>query len=562
MFRVNDDLSIYVTRGDIVALSISAQSDGDAYTFKTGDVVRFKVFEKKGCDCVMMQKDFTVASDSASVDISLTEKDTRIGGVISKPRDYWYEVELNPETNPQTIIGYDEDGAKVFRLFPEGKEVEELEPRDIPFLDGELDAESKNPVQNRAIAEKFAEVDYAVECHVTSEANPHNVTASQVGARPDTWMPSASDVGARPANWMPTADDVGAKPADWMPTLDEIGAVPVTRTVNGKPLDGDIVLTAADVGAQGMELPTPEEIGAVSEEAFSVAQTDISNLKSDVNELYDHARSDGNPHKVTASQVGARPDTWMPTAQEVGARPDTWMPTAAQVGARPADWMPSAADVGARPNTWVPSASEVGARANTWLPTIAEIGAAPAGYGLGGAPTKQLALDQLDNTFASGWYLLAAQGTTINGVYFNYACVFVHGMGNGTCVQEIRPFAQNAVLRRYAYNSAWNEWECENPPMNLGVEYRTTERWNGKPVYTTLVSVGNLPNKNTASVSHGFGVKTAIRSIGTIDDASTIPYSAWGSTVDVTVTPNSIVLTTNYDASASKAKVQMWYTKD
>ena len=39
--------------------------------------------------------------------------------------------------------------------------------------------------------------------------------------------------------------------------------------------------------------------------------------------------------KLSAEDVGARPDSWMPTATEVGARPDTWMPTAHQVGADP-----------------------------------------------------------------------------------------------------------------------------------------------------------------------------------------------------------------------------------
>lgn len=37
-----------------------------------------------------------------------------------------------------------------------------------------------------------------------------NLSAEDVGARPDTWMPTASDVGARPDSWMPTASDVGA----------------------------------------------------------------------------------------------------------------------------------------------------------------------------------------------------------------------------------------------------------------------------------------------------------------------------------------------------------------
>lgn len=47
----------------------------------------------------------------------------------------------------------------------------------------------------------------------------------------------------------------------------------------------------------------------------------------------DHRKDKVNPHGVTAEQVGARPNTWMPTASDVGARPNTWMPSAADVGA-------------------------------------------------------------------------------------------------------------------------------------------------------------------------------------------------------------------------------------
>jgi hypothetical protein len=78
-------------------------------------------------------------------------------------------------------------------------------------------------------------------------------------------------------------------------------------------------------------------------------------------EIDTHKNDSSNPHKVTASQVGARPDTWMPTADDVGARPDTWMPTADDIGARSKNWMPTAQDVGARPDTWTPSAQDVGA---------------------------------------------------------------------------------------------------------------------------------------------------------------------------------------------------------
>ena len=120
MFKINDDLSIHLTRGDAVSITLNAQDNGANYTFRPGDLVRFKVFEKKACHCVELQKDIRVESDTEAVVIALTGDETKIGNEISKPVDYWYEVELNPETQPQTIIGYDEDGAKVFRLYPEG----------------------------------------------------------------------------------------------------------------------------------------------------------------------------------------------------------------------------------------------------------------------------------------------------------------------------------------------------------------------------------------------------------------------------------------------------------
>ena len=39
--------------------------------------------------------------------------------------------------------------------------------------------------------------------------------------------------------------------------------------------------------------------------------------------------------------------------------------------------------------------------------------------------------------------------------------------------------------------------------MELGVEYRTTERYLGKPVYVKLINCGNLPNGTTKEIAHG-----------------------------------------------------------
>lgn len=46
-----------------------------------------------------------------------------------------------------------------------------------------------------------------------------------------------------------TAAQVGARPSTWTPTAGDVGAVPATRKINNKPLNADISLSAADVGA-------------------------------------------------------------------------------------------------------------------------------------------------------------------------------------------------------------------------------------------------------------------------------------------------------------------------
>ena len=304
MFRINDDLSIEITRGDVVEFTVTAQENGENHVFKTGDVVRFKVFEKKGCECVVLQKDFGVESDTEEVTIVLEEVDTKIGDLISKPKDYWYEVELNPDTLPCTIIGYDADGAKVFKLYPEGRDLgaDPITPEDIPFVDKELDMTSTRPVENQAIVKKFATVEEsvsknatniqahtaeinnikdtnatqansindnatAIQNHANNKENPHSVTATQVGAVPTSRTVNGKSLAG---NITLSASDVGARPNTWMPTAENVGAVPTIRTVNGKALSEDIVLSSSDVGARpNTWTPTPADIG---EHDYVVAQ--------------------------------------------------------------------------------------------------------------------------------------------------------------------------------------------------------------------------------------------------------------------------------------------------
>lgn len=119
MFVVNDDLTIHCTRGDAGSFSVGATLDDAPFMFRIGDVVRLTVCAKKDYSSIMLQKDVKVTEETELVEIHLDSEDTKFGDVINKATEYWYTIELNPEGYCQTIIGHNEDGARVFMLYPE-----------------------------------------------------------------------------------------------------------------------------------------------------------------------------------------------------------------------------------------------------------------------------------------------------------------------------------------------------------------------------------------------------------------------------------------------------------
>lgn len=124
MFTINADLSIHITRGDIGVIQVSVDNiENNPYVFKPGDVVRLRVYPKRQHENVVLAKDVVAESDTEVVDINLERVDTKIGPIINKPTTYWYEIELNPDTTPRTLVGYDEVGPKLFILYPEGGDV-------------------------------------------------------------------------------------------------------------------------------------------------------------------------------------------------------------------------------------------------------------------------------------------------------------------------------------------------------------------------------------------------------------------------------------------------------
>lgn len=115
------DKEIHINRGDRLLMEFSIDNENEKYTFKDGDKIKFSIYEKKGMDKPpVLQKEFIPTVGSMSVDIDISGSEMKFGEMTNKPIEYWYEIELNDE---ETIIGYDEDGAKKLILYPEGADL-------------------------------------------------------------------------------------------------------------------------------------------------------------------------------------------------------------------------------------------------------------------------------------------------------------------------------------------------------------------------------------------------------------------------------------------------------
>ena len=162
--------------------------------------------------------------------------------------------------------------------------------------------------------------------------------------------------------------------------------------------------------------------------------------------------------------------------------------------------------------------------------TPAGIGAAPDGYGLGtttgmDVPTNESGRKDLNLATNNGWYYIYFSEN-----YDNFPGTSEGGPGSGYHAMRVDTFRgitqtiymsyQNwagciAIRHQYYANSAWSNWCWVNPLMLVGVQYRTLENFNNKPVYKIAISCGAMPSANsTKTVSHGISNIEAIVSYG------------------------------------------------
>jgi hypothetical protein len=67
--------------------------------------------------------------------------------------------------------------------------------------------------------------------------------------------------------------------------------------------------------------------------------------------------------------------------------------------------------------------------------------------------------------------------------------------------------------------------EYQNPPMLLGVEYKTMERYLGKPVYCRLIDCGKFPPPgNSRQVAHGISNCYPVSITARMSNGNTVPF--------------------------------------
>lgn len=196
-----------------------------------------------------------------------------------------------------------------------------------------------------------------------------------------------------------------------------------------------------------------------------------------------------------------------------------------------------------------------------------DIGAAPAGYGLGISDKNNIpVITDCNSVFANGWYrarnCINCPTFGTGGVLINYGWMLVSS-GDFTRQDFFSSITNPYHCVRYNVDETWSEWEWVNPPMELGVEYRTTERWNGKPVYTKLVDFGDVgPGASTLYAACGTRVIRASATHGT----AVLPFDGFenGSTYPVTIGINcsNVYINVGADAGTHNLTIQYWYIKD
>lgn len=172
MFKI-EDKTIYVTRGDKLIIN-ETDLDIDTTSIVVDDYVVFRLYNKKKLNELPLLEKKVIVEEDHKFSIELSKDETKIGELLNKPSTYWYEIEVNGEN---TIVGYDENGAKLFILYPEGDVEEPIHEHE--FGEYVYDSNSGMEISHcngcDEIMERAHEHNYGSASYTASENEKHNV---------------------------------------------------------------------------------------------------------------------------------------------------------------------------------------------------------------------------------------------------------------------------------------------------------------------------------------------------------------------------------------------------
>ena len=232
--------------------------------------------------------------------------------------------------------------------------------------------------------------------------------------------------------------------------------------------------------------------------------------------------------------------------------------------------MPNFEDLGAAPE------SHLYDKDNPHDVTIEQIGAAPGSYVTQTLePATESEFEQLLSSIITsmddGTALFVKVKPTSGDIFGGHTClcqIFKHTDGYASVSVTSYGNPGNRLWEKSKYDNVWNPIEWVNPPMVVGTEYRTTERYTNKAVYTKLIWFGTLPNAGEKSVEHGgnyainpIRVTGWCPAVSGVQDTMAIPYKTGWHDISISATSSVVCIVSKEDASAMSAYAQIWYTK-
>ncbi len=202
----------------------------------------------------------------------------------------------------------------------------------------------------------------------------------------------------------------------------------------------------------------------------------------------------------------------------------------------------------------------VAATAGSGAITAGDVGAAPDGYGLGTNRLPVIDNSAFSSVLPAGFYLYRDLEHPIGGSQVGILLSLGSNYSYTGLSTQIFTIYGSVLIRNPTQNNYNPEWDWLNPPMQLGVEYRTTERYHRKPVYAKLISLGLLPDNSLKVVAVSDNIHRVVDLKLDVQGSNTVVNNAVYSRISAAA--NGVTIETVYPASSlGEAWAYVKYTK-